>query len=206
MRALLVAGFFGLASSAASANTDAVKCVQGQLTELGFYTGEIDGKIGKGTRAASEQYKDWMKQNNPGWDQPSLNKSQSEFWCKQLASSNPPKLAHYLASYYGTDVSIAHVSGLSVAGPVSTTKPYATSVQFEVYGQSGLSVTDLCFQWNGRDELCVPMPPGVSNGPISLELTTGRAGDYVLLTYLKYVSGGKKLTSNQNTVSMIVAE
>lgn len=92
LRALVVglalAGIGG--TSAALADTDAVKCVQKQLNGLGFNAGLADGLMGVRTFLAGETYIRFMRANaEKGWAQPSLNDANARHWCEKIAEAHP---------------------------------------------------------------------------------------------------------------------
>ena len=68
-----------------------IQCVQNQLNALGFNTGSADGNIGPRTRAAAEEYRNWMTNGagGAGWSQPPLTALNGEFWCEQVADAHP---------------------------------------------------------------------------------------------------------------------
>lgn len=77
-------------STAALADTDAVRCVQKELNALGFEAGLTDGMVGVRTFLAGEAYIRYMKANaEVGWAQPSLNDGNARHWCEKVAEAHP---------------------------------------------------------------------------------------------------------------------
>jgi hypothetical protein len=200
-----------LAPLAAFADSHAAKCAQGELAELGFYAGEIDGKIGPVAKAAGAKYIDFMQERNPGWNQPDLSRSTSELWCKQLAAAFPDKLRKYLMEFNGPGTSLLEILGVSVKGPTNTKEPYPTMVEFRTFGNTPIVLDEVCYTWNFNSELCLPL--GELNVPVSdevnnitTELTTGAAGTWVIVAYFKYTSQGIALKSAESATTISVVE
>ncbi len=191
---------FAVASSGFAGTNDNV-CVQSELKALGYYSGEITGKIDKATKVAGDEYIAYMTANSPGWAQPRLTSAEASLWCKQLAAAFPDKLSKYLAASQGTGTGIVRLTGLTVKNPVSTKEPYTVVVDFKTEGT--VSLTAACFTWNGKSEVCLALPAGITKGPIKVGLTTGRAGSYDLNAYVKYESAGKKLKSPETSTPLI---
>ena len=95
--ALLATGFI---SGAALASSDAVLCVQKELSVLGYTPGPADGILTSMTEDASEAYRADMKRRDPNWGQPALNKGNAAFWCERVASAFP-KVAYLYDAYRG---------------------------------------------------------------------------------------------------------
>lgn len=68
-----------------------IQCVQNQLNALGFSAGSADGSIGPKTRAAAEEYRNWMMSGAGGanWSQPPLTALNGEFWCDRVGDAHP---------------------------------------------------------------------------------------------------------------------
>jgi Putative peptidoglycan binding domain len=204
-RSLALCGLLSLLTAgSAFSGTKANVCVQSELKALGFYNGEITGKLDQATKAAGDSYIAYMEANNPGWRQPRLSTAEADLWCKQLAAAFPDKLSKYLQAYQGAGSGIVKLTGLSVKNPASTKKPYTVSLDFKVEGD--VTLTAACFTWNGKSEVCVPFGEGIKKGPIKVGLTTGRSGEYALNAYVKYVSAGKKLKSAETSTPLKVSD
>lgn len=79
------------ASTSASWAQPGIQCVQNQLNALGFNAGSADGSIGPKTRAAAEEYRNWMTNGAGGanWAQPPLTALNGEFWCDRVGDAHP---------------------------------------------------------------------------------------------------------------------
>lgn len=80
MRAIAVSVFLLLSAGYATAS-DAVSCVQQQLTELGFAPGPADGSLGRRTLAAAELFT-----TNAGIELPALADATAERWCEAITA------------------------------------------------------------------------------------------------------------------------
>jgi len=86
---LALSGSSAIARAAEDA-VGAVKCVQRELTALGFETGLADGLVGVKTFLASEAYIRYMRANGEkGWAQPGLNVDTARLWCEKVAEAHP---------------------------------------------------------------------------------------------------------------------
>lgn len=201
-RFLLIAAFFvcGLSEVASAGTADNV-CAQSELKALGYYSGEITGRIDAASRSAGEAYLAEKIAEDPGFGQASLSSAEAAMWCKQLAASSPDLLSKYLIAAQGS-AGIVRVWGISVDGPTTTQKPY--SVQFNFKAEGEVDIKAACFMWNGRDDICFALPAGTKNGPIKVGLTTGRKGSYHLNGYVKYASNGKSFKSAEASTPITV--
>ena len=205
---LLAASFLGVALFAGTANADtnANICAQSELNALGYYSGEINGKLDAATKAAGEQYIVYMKAHNPGWNQPSLTNATGVLWCRQMSAARPDELAKFEMAYNGPGTSLVRIDRVEVKGPTIASQPYNVAVGFKVYGKTGVIVDGACFTWNGRDNLCFDIPGGSTKSPIVVALTTGRVGNYGINARIKYHSGGLNLVSGESSVDISVTK
>ena len=194
---------FVLISLSSSAHAGSVEntCVQNQLSELGFYAGAVTGMMDGPTKAAANDYVAFKSAESPGWAMAGLTSAEAGNWCKQLAAAYPARLSKFLKASLGGG-GLVTISRLSVEGTPTTTKPYVVSLQFKAEGDVALQ--SACFTWNHQSEVCIPLPAGAVKSPIRAGLTTGRAGTYQLNGYVKYQSGGKKITSAQTSAALTV--
>lgn len=175
-------------------------CAQGELKALGYYSGEITGKIDSATKAAGDAYVAYMTAKYPGWAQAPLSPQEAGMWCKQLAGGNP-KLSSFLQTAQGS-AGLVHVNGLSVKGPTKAGQPY--EAVFDFYSTGDVSIKAACFTWNARDEVCAPLPAGMKKGPIRIALTTGRKGTYNLNGHVNFDSNGKSFASPETSFEITV--
>lgn len=82
-RIALITLFLILPAHAMSAS-DTLRCVQQQLTALGYAPGPADGLMGARTRSASKA----ALRDQPYLTLPDLNKSNAALWCQTLADQN----------------------------------------------------------------------------------------------------------------------
>ena len=176
-------------------------CVQSELKALGYYSGEITGRIDAASKAAGDAYIAEMIAKYPGWAQARLSSAEAAMWCKQLAAAFPNELSQYLIASQDS-AGLVHVSGIAVDGPTTTTQPY--DVVFNFRAEGDVSITAVCFLWNGRNQVCVALPEGIRKGPIKIGLTTGRAGTYNLNGFVKYSSNGKSFLSAETSTQITV--
>ena len=208
----VVLGLFGviLSLSSAIAGTDANVCVQGELKELGYYAGEVNGKIDGATKSAGLAYFNYMKsendpQNTGQWNIPALTTQTAEHWCKSLFGGSE-KMAKYLMAFNGPGTALLRINDTHVEGATNTREPYSVVVGFQNFGKDPFVVTGICFNWNGASDMCFDIPGGTTRSPVVVALTTGRAGDYGINARLKYKTGGKTLVTGENTVFVKVTE
>lgn len=176
-------------------------CAQAELKALGYYTGEVTGRIDAATRAAGDDYIAYMTATYPGWAQAPLAPPTAGEWCRQLAAAYPEELSSFLQTAQGS-AGLVHVTGLTVKGAATVTQPYDATFDFNSTGD--VSLTAVCFVWNARDEVCLTLPDGTRKGPITAALTTGRAGTYNLNAYVKYDSNGKSFKSPETSFPLTV--
>lgn len=176
-------------------------CAQGELKALGYYIGEVTGRIDAATKAAGDAYVAYMTASNPGWRQAPLSAQTAGEWCRQLASAYPKELSSFLQTAQGS-AGLVNVTGLSVEGPTKVKQPYVALFNFKSTGE--VSIKAACFLWNGKDEVCAPLPEGTRKGPIQVALTTGRAGTYNLNGFVKYDSNGKSFKSPETSFQIKV--
>ncbi len=194
---LLAVGMTGAVWAGQAENS----CVQGELKALGYYTGEITGKIDPATKAAGDAYVAYMTAANPGWQQALLSPNEAAMWCKQLVADDPKKMSSFLEAAQGS-AGLVLVRGLSVEGPTLAAQPY--EAVFDFYSLGDVNIKAACFAWNAKDDVCAPLPEGMKKGPIRISLTTGRKGDYILVGYVKYDSNGKKFVSPETSFRISV--
>ena len=195
--ALFIAGIPAVVSAGRADNV----CAQSELKALGYYSGEISGRIDTASRAAGDAYIADKIAQDPGFGQAPLSSAEAAMWCKQLAASSPDLLTKYLIDAQGS-AGIVRVRGISVDGPTTTQKPYFVEFDFKAEGEVDLKAA--CFMWNGRDDVCLPLPAGTRNGPVKVGLTTGRKGSYHLNGYVKYISNGKAFKSAETSTPITV--
>jgi hypothetical protein len=192
-------GLLALAGNAVAGTADNV-CAQSELKAMGYYSGEISGKIDAATKAAGDAYIAYMMANNPGWAQARLSSGEAAMWCKQLAAANPANAA-FLQAAQGS-AGLVKMTGLSVEGATTRSQPYPVLLNFTSTGD--VTVKAACFLWNGKSEVCVPLPDGTKKGPVQVALTTGRAGTYNLNGFVKYDSNGKSFKSAETSIPITV--
>ena len=78
-----------LFAAAASAAQPGMRCVQSQLTALGFDPGSVDGFYGGKTRSAADAYNEWISLKDGDLVLPPLTKTNGMMWCEQIASAVP---------------------------------------------------------------------------------------------------------------------
>jgi hypothetical protein len=83
-KTLIVCGFVGLSSASFAADAN-VRCLQGQLTQLGQDPGTIDGAWGQKTRAAGEAYR---LGGGAALVLPDLSRETAGEWCEVLAAAD----------------------------------------------------------------------------------------------------------------------
>lgn len=82
--------------------TDALRCVQTQLSKLNYDIGEPDGILGRKTRAASEAYRAEILARDPSWPQRQLEAANAVSWCRQLGADHS-ELHRYFEELVGRD-------------------------------------------------------------------------------------------------------
>jgi hypothetical protein len=128
-------------ASPAIAEQPGVRCVQDLMNALGFDAGAPDGLIGQKTIAATEAYRKWMSTSagGPGWAQPSLNRSNGEFWCDRVADAHP-RVASFKTG-----------SGTPIVGSASTNAAAAaTTCSPELGKWTWFRGGDVAFRADGR--------------------------------------------------------
>lgn len=176
-------------------------CAQSQLKALGYYQGEVTGRIDAATKAAGDKYIAYMVATYPGWGMAPLSTKTASEWCRQIAAAHPRELSVFLQTAQGS-AGLVFVNGLKVEGVVTTKQPYLAIFDFTSNGD--VDIQAVCFLWNGRSEVCLPLPEGTRHGPIKAALTTGRKGTYNLNAFVKYDSNGKSFKSPETSFALTV--
>lgn len=79
------------------ADEASVKCVQEELSALGYDAGGADGKMGAKSRNAAVKYAAFMVEKTPGWAMEPLTSDSAELWCEKVAEAWPEVAQFHLA-------------------------------------------------------------------------------------------------------------
>lgn len=189
----------------AMAASEAVRCVQSELNELGYTAGQADGLFGNTTFQAAEDYRERMLANSPGWSQPPLTEQNAALWCEQVAEAFPQISQHFDAFKAVPVVAAAtlSVTTMAVEENLKAGVPYTVRLGYEIAGGQA-KVKEGCFTWSGEGPYCFPVRVDEANKQAVIQLQTGNPNQYDLGGFLRYSSNGGDHESNAMTTSIDV--
>ncbi len=211
--------FFVIPVGTARADRAAASCVQSQLYLLKFYDGKVDGRLGKKTKTAIEEYQKFVIQSDQlkhiglisssGISESLADSSEDllSYWCSQIAARYTETI-EYLISYneiFGSGVVMLQSAKFT---PIASGNMYSVSVDYSVFGSSAVEVTELCILVEAGEFYCYKIDdeagpnfkrtqPSISTREksVGMVLNTSQLSFNVDIQ-LNYVSGGRKSTSN----------
>ncbi len=201
----IIAGFLSLAlASAGHAMSEDVKCVQGQLAELGYYSDTIDGKIGRNTRAAAASYLSDMKADSDVLDLPSIDPNNAELWCYRVAAVHPAAVPYLEAYHSSTGAAALSIMDVRVQEGVVVDEPFAIQVQYSVSDGQPYEIEAVCFSLEFYKSRCFNIAH-VRHGWITVFTRFIEPGSFTINVAVRFSSGSRTQMTGWTTFVVDVA-